>query len=78
MPQAEALSMVNLSNISKKNKEHLFTEIITASKGREETVDHVQVLSTIAQCLDALTQTDAKEYARKNRDQLTVEQKYNE
>ena len=44
MNQSEALSMVNLSNVSHRNKEYLFAEIIGASKGLKKTVDHVKVL----------------------------------
>ena len=65
MHQAEALSMVNLSNVSRQNKEYLFAEIINASsndaksqsmaKDEDKLVDHVKVLQTIAQCLDDLT-----------------------
>lgn len=67
--------MVNLSNISNHNKEYLFAEIISASRGhRNKTVDHVKVLQTIATCLDEITQTDQKEYAKRNWDNLTPEQ----
>lgn len=67
--------MVNLSNISNRNKEYLFAEIIGASHGStNKTVDHVKVLQTIATCLDDITQTDKKEYAKRNRDNLTVEE----
>ena len=51
---------MNLSNISQKNKEHLFAEIIQASShDLEQRVDHVQVLTTIAKCLDDLIEPAA-------------------
>jgi len=62
MSQPEALAMVNLSNISQRNKQYLFAEIIEASHGqRKSRVDHVQVLQTIVQCLDDLTLADIRE-----------------
>ena len=75
MSQTEALAMVNLANINKRNKQQLLQEIINASSGsKEQTVDHVSVLETISQCLDNLTQTDLKEHNRRNRNHMTVEE----
>ena len=87
----EALSMVNLSNCSRANKEYLFAEIVNAStassdsaasslggRGDKKVVDHVRMLQTIAEYLDELTQTKQKDYARRNRDNLTVKERYAE
>ena len=64
MTLPEALSMVNLSNCSRENKEYLFAEIVNASTsssdsassslaGRDKkVVDHVRMLQTIAEYLD--------------------------
>lgn len=76
MSQSEALSMVNLNNVSKRNKEYLFAEIIGSSKSLKKTADHVKMLETIAKCLEDITQTDKKKYARHNKDNLSVEVSY--
>ena len=68
MSQSEALSIVNLSSVSTRNKEYLFAEIIDASKELKKTVDQEKILAAIAKCLDDMTKSDNKESALAKKD----------